>query len=48
MTFGFKEILWDTGMVWVVILLMMIGWTFRTIRMWLHDFRERKPKNKKG
>lgn len=42
MTFGFKEIIWDTGMVWIVLLLMMLGWTFSTIRMWLAALKRRK------
>jgi hypothetical protein len=33
--FGFKEILWDSGAVWIVVLCMFLGWIFTTIKEWL-------------
>lgn len=34
MAFGFEEILWDSGGVWIVVVCMFIGWIFNTIKDW--------------
>lgn len=35
--FGFKEILWDSGGVWIVVLCMFIGWIFTTLKEWMAE-----------
>lgn len=34
LAFGFKEILWDSGAVWVLVLIMMIVWIINQIKLW--------------
>jgi len=32
---GFKEVLWDSGAVWVVLLAMCIGWVLNLAKEWM-------------
>jgi hypothetical protein len=32
MSFGFKEILWDSGGVWILVLTMSIVWLLNTLK----------------
>ena len=34
MALGFKEILWDSGAVWVLVLMMFVVWIINQIRSW--------------
>jgi len=33
---GFKEILWDSGAIWVVLMAMCIGWILTLAKEWMN------------
>lgn len=39
---GFKEILWDSGAVWVLVLLMMLVWIINQIKNWTKREKEKQ------
>jgi len=41
MAFGFKEILWDSGAVWVLVLMMMVVWIINQIKSWTKRTKEK-------
>lgn len=44
MAFGFKEILWDSGAVWVLVLMMMVVWIINQIKSWTDRARKNNEK----
>jgi hypothetical protein len=47
MALGFKEIIWDMGYIWIIMLVMAIAFIFeeiRHIRDMVRDKKEQRPK----
>jgi len=44
--FGFKELLWDAGWIWLILLMMLIAWIFNIINEYIKIGKEWAKKSK--
>lgn len=44
---GFKELLWDEGWIWLILLMMLIAWIFNIINEYIKIGKEWAKKAKK-
>jgi hypothetical protein len=42
MIFGFKEILWDSGAIWVIIILMFVSWIIQRSQIMIGYYKSKK------
>jgi hypothetical protein len=46
---SFKEIIWDQGWIWIIMLVMAVGWIFDTLRQIVRDAKgQRKEQDDEG
>lgn len=43
--FGFKEILWDSGAIWIIILLMFVTWVISRAKIMIDQYSHKKNNN---
>jgi hypothetical protein len=45
---AFKEILWDAGWIWVLMLIMAVAWIFDTLRQIMRDAKGKRAEREDG
>jgi hypothetical protein len=44
---GFKEILWDSGAIWIVIILMFTTWIIKRAQIMINQYAKKKERKRR-